>query len=174
VIQEPPLLFVLVNASRWRASANARASGPGASFPAANAEQTLVDLGGGENPPCVLVHSSDLDGIDADLGQWMQATAIRFADARERYRALTPRERQVFPLITDGLLNKQAASALGISEATLQVHRGRIMHKMGARTFAGLVRIADLLGVSGVDAKSTRTRGPTWTGTGRAAGEDVA
>jgi FixJ family two-component response regulator len=61
---------------------------------------------------------------------------------------LTPREREVLPLIAEGLLNKQAAAALGISEVTLQVHRGQIMRKMAASSFADLVRMASKLGIT--------------------------
>jgi FixJ family two-component response regulator len=61
---------------------------------------------------------------------------------------LTPREREVFPLVISGLRNKQAAAMLGITEVTLQVHRGQIMRKMAARTFAELVRIGEKLGIS--------------------------
>ena len=61
---------------------------------------------------------------------------------RERLSLLTPREGEVFPLIVGGLLNKQAASVLGISEVTLQIHRSQIMRKMRAESFADLVRMA--------------------------------
>jgi FixJ family two-component response regulator len=60
---------------------------------------------------------------------------------------LTPREGQVLPLIVGGLLNKQAAAELGISEVTLQIHRSRIMHKMAAESFADLVRMASQLNI---------------------------
>lgn len=59
-----------------------------------------------------------------------------------RYSLLTPREREVLPLVVGGLLNKQAASVLGISEITLQIHRGQVMRKMQADSLADLVRIA--------------------------------
>jgi len=61
---------------------------------------------------------------------------------QRRFALLTPRERDVFPLIVEGMLNKQAAAILGISEVTLQVHRGQIMRKMEADSFADLVRMA--------------------------------
>jgi FixJ family two-component response regulator len=64
---------------------------------------------------------------------------------RKRYLELTPREREVLPLVVSGLLNKQAASELGISEVTLQVHRRNVMQKMAAASLADLVRIAERL-----------------------------
>jgi FixJ family two-component response regulator len=63
--------------------------------------------------------------------------------------SLTKREREVLPLVVGGMLNKQAAAALGISEVTLQVHRGQIMRKMAAGSFADLVRMAGTLGIAG-------------------------
>ena len=64
------------------------------------------------------------------------------AKLQERYCLLTPREREVLPLVIGGLLNKQAASVLGISEVTLQIHRSQVMRKMQAESFAELVRMA--------------------------------
>jgi FixJ family two-component response regulator len=64
---------------------------------------------------------------------------------RKRYLELTPREREVLPLVVSGLMNKQAASELGISEVTLQVHRRNVMQKMAAASLADLVRIAERL-----------------------------
>jgi FixJ family two-component response regulator len=64
------------------------------------------------------------------------------ASLRDRYSLLTPREREVFPLVVGGLLNKQSASVLGISEITLQTHRARVMRKMEAGSLAELVRTA--------------------------------
>ena len=66
-------------------------------------------------------------------------------DLRARYHSLTRREREVLPLIVSGLLNKQAGAELGITEYTVQVHRGHIMRKMKADSFATLVRMADRL-----------------------------
>jgi FixJ family two-component response regulator len=62
-----------------------------------------------------------------------------------RYRSLTPREQQVLPLLVSGLLNKQAAGELGITEYTVQIHRGHIMRKMEADSFATLIRLASKL-----------------------------
>ena len=70
------------------------------------------------------------------------------ARLQQRYSSLTPRESQVLPLIVSGLLNKQAAAELGISEITLQIHRSRIMQKMAAESFADLVRMAGQLNVA--------------------------
>jgi FixJ family two-component response regulator len=68
-------------------------------------------------------------------------------ELRRRLSGLTPRERQVLPLVVSGLLNKQAAADLGISEITVQIHRGRIMKKMGAASLAELVRMAGRLAI---------------------------
>jgi FixJ family two-component response regulator len=73
--------------------------------------------------------------------------AARIATIQQRYARLSPREREALPLIVGGLLNKQAASVLGISEVTIQVHRGQIMKKMQAESFADLVRMAGKLGI---------------------------
>ena len=64
------------------------------------------------------------------------------SDLLARYSLLTPREQEVLPLLARGLLNKQAAAELGISEYTIQIHRGSIMRKMKADSFATLVRLA--------------------------------
>jgi FixJ family two-component response regulator len=69
------------------------------------------------------------------------------AELRRRLAALTPREREVLPLVVSGLLNKQAAAELGISEITLQIHRSKIMQKMQAASLPDLVRIAEKLNI---------------------------
>src|SRR5262245_46182244 len=63
----------------------------------------------------------------------------------QRLASLTPREREALPLVVSGLLNKQAAAELRITEVTLQIHRGKIMQKMEVASFADLVRIAEKL-----------------------------
>jgi FixJ family two-component response regulator len=72
--------------------------------------------------------------------------AMERANLVTRYESLTPREREVLHLLTSGLLNKQAAFELGITEYTVQFHRGHIMRKMEADSFATLVRLADKIG----------------------------
>lgn len=67
------------------------------------------------------------------------------AELRARYESLTARERNVMALVVKGLLNKQVAAELGMSEVTVKSHRGQVMQKMRAESFADLVRIADRL-----------------------------
>jgi FixJ family two-component response regulator len=70
---------------------------------------------------------------------------------RENYATLTPREREVMALVVSGLLNKQIAGTLGISEVTVKVHRGQVMRKMKVDSLADLVRVAGILGLSPPD-----------------------
>ena len=70
-------------------------------------------------------------------------------DLRTRFDRLSAREREIVALVTAGLMNKQAAGKLGVSEVTVKVHRHNAMQKLGARSVADLVRIADTLGLSG-------------------------
>jgi FixJ family two-component response regulator len=60
---------------------------------------------------------------------------------------LTPREREVLPLVTSGIMNKQIAAELGLAEITVKLHRGHIMRKMEAKSLADLVRKAEMLGI---------------------------
>ena len=69
------------------------------------------------------------------------------AALRQRYHLLTPRERDVMQLVVAGMLNKQIAAELGISEITIKLHRAQVMHKMRAESFAALVRMAAALGL---------------------------
>jgi FixJ family two-component response regulator len=66
---------------------------------------------------------------------------------RACYASLTPRERETMALVVSGLLNKQIAARLGISEITVKAHRGRVMRKMGVDSLAELVRVAAALDV---------------------------
>ena len=66
---------------------------------------------------------------------------------KSKFETLTPREQEIMALVASGLMNKQVAGKIGLSEITVKVHRGRVMQKMGARTLADLVRIAEALGI---------------------------
>lgn len=77
----------------------------------------------------------------------------RIATLRTRHAALTERERQVMTLVTSGLLNKEIADKVKITEATVKLHRGQVMRKMQARSVPDLVRMADLLGVGQIDGQ---------------------
>jgi FixJ family two-component response regulator len=70
------------------------------------------------------------------------------------YETLTPRERELLPLLASGLLNKQAAFELGITEYTVQIHRGHIMRKMQADSFATLVKLASRLKLEAISASN--------------------
>ena len=82
-----------------------------------------------------------------DLNREARSRQADLTRLRNRVSSLTPREREVLPLLVMGYLNKQVASALGISEVTVQIHRGRIMRKMAAPSFADLVRMCDSIGI---------------------------
>jgi FixJ family two-component response regulator len=82
---------------------------------------------------------------------------VREAEAaklRERYESLTPREREVMPLVVSGLLNKQIAAEIGASEATVKVHRSQLMRKMGAESVADFVRMAAEIGIPAAKPKA--------------------
>lgn len=90
-----------------------------------------------------------VDAVQRAIARHRQAQATR-AERRAlegRLGTLTPRERAVFALVVRGLLNKQIAAALGITEPTVKVHRGRVMQKMQADSLADLVHLADRLGL---------------------------
>jgi FixJ family two-component response regulator len=86
-----------------------------------------------------------LNSVDRALQQDRadRREATEYACLVARYESLTPREREVLPMLANGLLNKQVAYDLGITEYTVQLHRGHIMRKMEADSFATLVRMAD-------------------------------
>jgi len=73
---------------------------------------------------------------------------VELENLHKRYLDLTPREREVLPLVVSGLINKVAAAKLGISEITLQIHRSKVMRKMAAKSLPDLVRLAAKLEVS--------------------------
>lgn len=92
----------------------------------------------------------DQDMLDAVLAAIERDQQRRAVDAdisklRERFGTLSAREQQVMLLVTAGKMNKQVAGDLGISEITVKIHRAAVMRKMGARTLAELVRMADVI-----------------------------
>jgi FixJ family two-component response regulator len=92
----------------------------------------------------------DQDMLDAVLAAIERDRQRRAVDdyvltMRERFGTLSPREQQVMQLVTMGKMNKQVAGDLGISEITVKIHRAAVMRKMGARTLADLVRMADVI-----------------------------
>ena len=83
--------------------------------------------------------------LDRDRTRRAKDKAVH--EIRAHFDALTPREQEVIAFVTAGLMNKQIAAELGVSEITVKVHRGNVMKKMGARSLAELVRMADALGI---------------------------
>jgi len=75
------------------------------------------------------------------------------SELQARYALLTSREREVLPFVVAGFANKVAAAELGIAENTIAVHRGQVMRKLGARSLAELVRMADKLRISSIHPK---------------------
>jgi FixJ family two-component response regulator len=90
-----------------------------------------------------------LDAVAAAIQRDRQARESERAASslRASYELLTTREREVMALVTAGLMNKQAAAELGLSEITVKIHRGHMMKKMNARSLADLVRMAESLGL---------------------------
>jgi FixJ family two-component response regulator len=88
-----------------------------------------------------------LDAVAAAIrmDQDRRQRIAEIAQLREKYGCLTARERQVMALVTSGLMNKQVASELSISEVTVKMHRGSVMRKLGARSVAMLTRMAEAL-----------------------------
>ena len=124
----------------------------------------IVFITGGRNVPSSVRAMKDgavdylLKPFTADellgaVGAALEKGRIQGAQDSERrhlvakWQTLTPREREVMVHVTAGLMNKQVAGQLGVSEITVKIHRGQAMRKMGAKSLADLVRMAELLGV---------------------------
>jgi FixJ family two-component response regulator len=144
-------------------------------LPDINGLEFQSQLGQGEHPPIVFItgHGDIPSSVlamkrgavdfltkpfsDEQLLEASRSAIARDSQARSqraelavlkrRYLELTPRERQVLPLVVSGLLNKQSAAELGISEVTLQIHRRNVMQKMEAASLADLVRFAGKLAI---------------------------
>jgi FixJ family two-component response regulator len=99
----------------------------------------------------------DQDMLDAVQLAFTRDQARRESDKtasnlKVSFESLTAREQAIMALVTAGLMNKQIAGEIGISEVTVKFHRGNVMRKMGARTLADLVRMADVMGVRRTDS----------------------
>ena len=95
----------------------------------------------------------DQDMLDAvtralDLDHKRREGETAASGLRTRFESLTPRQSEVLTLVTSGLMNKQIAGVLNVSEITVKIHRGQVMKKMEARSLAELVKMAEILGIS--------------------------
>ena len=145
-------------------------------LPDINGLDLQQQLAGTRHPPIIFItghgdipstvqamKAGAVDFLPKPVGQQQLLAAIEAAVARDRreraaeqelkklrgrYAVLTPREKELLPLVVRGVLNKQAAANLGISEVTVQIHRGNIMRKMTARSLSDLVRMSLKLGIA--------------------------
>lgn len=95
----------------------------------------------------------DQDMLDAvtralDMDRKRREGEVAAIGLRARLELLTPRQKEVLTLVTSGLMNKQVAGLLNVSEITVKIHRGQVMKKMEARSLAELVKMAETLGIS--------------------------
>jgi FixJ family two-component response regulator len=101
-----------------------------------------------------------LDAVRAaiDRDRTRRKSEGKIQDLRTRFHALSAREQEVMSLVASGLMNKQVAAEIGIVEVTVKVHRHNIMKKLGAKSLADLVRMADALGLPRGDKTERPTR----------------
>jgi FixJ family two-component response regulator len=86
------------------------------------------------------------NAIESDIQE--KRINAKKSELKQRFESLTPREKEIFALVVTGKLNKQVASQLGISEKTVKIHRGRMMHKLGIVSVAELVRLCEKTGIA--------------------------
>ena len=96
----------------------------------------------------------DQDMLDAvqtglEIDRDRRRHAADLSKLRVSFETLTPREQEIMGLVASGLMNKQIAGEIGVSEVTVKLHRGNVMRKMEAKSLAELVRMADALGIRG-------------------------
>jgi FixJ family two-component response regulator len=110
--------------------------------------------------PKPLSHAALLRAVESafDDDEVTRVHKAEKVELRRRYSLLTPRERDVLSLVVAGLLNKQSAAQLGISEITLQIHRGKVMRKMAAPSLADLVRMSERLELHGSSRRAAFSR----------------
>jgi FixJ family two-component response regulator len=92
------------------------------------------------------------NGIEHDRSR--RAEALALADLQARFASLTPRERQIMGLLAEGRITKQIAGQIGISAMTVRIHRNQVISKLGARSTADLVRMADRLNLKSSKAQA--------------------
>jgi FixJ family two-component response regulator len=98
-----------------------------------------------------------LDAVNAALegDRKRRAEEEKSSSLLSRFQALKPREREVMRHVAEGLMNKQIAFEMGLSEITVKIHRGNVMRKMGAKSLADLVRMSDAVKGNSVAARKT-------------------
>jgi len=89
--------------------------------------------------------------LDRDRARHQSENAL--SELRAKFETLTPREQEVMGWVTSGLMNKQIAAELEVTEFTVKVHRGNVMRKMAAKSIADLVRMSDTLGIRRTESR---------------------